>query len=110
MASGKSGRRQNAGTTQQIISTAMGAAQALTVGMVHLAGRTFTEALRAAEGVGTEIGSAVARATRGSRQAASDIRGDLGNLGRRTAGTPSAPERKPLAKVRTRRRRRRGAA
>src|SRR5215470_10394645 len=75
-------RGADVGRTEQIIATAVGAAEALTVGVVHLAERTLVEALHAAEDVGTEIGSTLVRAARGSIQAASDIGGDLVHVGR----------------------------
>ena len=138
MARGSSNRGRSVGTTQEIISTAVGAAEALTVGVVHLAERTLVEALHAAGDVGSEIGSTIVRATRGSIQAASDIGGDLASAGR-TMVTRGVAEparelgsglmrltnglrhvtsvrmndgrvRKPLAKARTRRRRRRTVA
>jgi hypothetical protein len=137
MARGNSNRGRAVGTTQEIISTAVGAAEALTVGVVHLAERTLVEALHAAEDVGSEIGSTIVRATRGSIRAASEIGGDLASVGRtvtrgvaepaRELGSgfmrmtdglrraaPVVPRdgrvRKPLAKARVRRRRRGGAA
>jgi hypothetical protein len=138
MARGKTNRGQGSGTTQQVISTAVGAAEALTVGVVHLAERTLVEALHAAEDVGSEIGFTLVRAARGSIQAASDIGGDLVHVGqtvsrgiaeparelgsglvrmtgsfRQPANTrhvPDARVRKPLAKARAQRRRRRAVA
>lgn len=133
MARGNANRRGAVGTTQGIISTAVGAAEALTVGVVHLAERTLVEALHAAEDVGSEIGSTIVRATRGSIRAAGEIGGDLASAGRTvtrgvvepareigsglmrvTSGLRGAAVvrprdarvRKPLAKARTRRRRR----
>jgi hypothetical protein len=70
MARGKMNREQESGGTRQVISTAVGAAEALTVGVVHLAERTLVEALHAAEDVGSEIGSTIVRAARGSIPAA----------------------------------------
>ena len=134
MARGKTQDGQVSGTTQQVISTAVGAAEALTVGVVHLAERTLVETLHAAEGVGSEIGSTIVRAARGSIQAASDIGGDLLHVGqsvsrgiaeparelgsglkRMTDGLRRTPRaepriRKPLAKARGPRRRRRAVA
>jgi len=128
MARGKMNRGQDSGTTQQVISTAVGAAQALTVGVVHLAERTLVEALHAAEDVGSEIGFTLVRAARGSIHAASEIGGDLVDVGRhvsRGIAEPARelgsglkrmtdglrrPARKPLAKARVQRRRGRTAA
>jgi hypothetical protein len=137
MARGTVSRGRAVGTTQEIISSAVGAAEALTVGVVHLAEVTLVEALHAAQDVGSEIGFTLARATRGSIRAAGEIGGDLADVGRtvtrgvvepvrelggslmrvtnglRRSG-PALPRngrvRKPLAKARTRRRRRRAIA
>jgi hypothetical protein len=137
MTRGNSRQPRTAGSTNEIISTAVGAAEALTVGVVHLAERTLVEALHAAEDVGSEIGSTIVRATRGSIRAAGEIGGDLAGVGRSVTrgvveparelgsgllrmtnrlrrGTEAGPRgarvRKPLAKARTRRRRRRAVA
>jgi hypothetical protein len=137
MARGNSNRGRPVGTTQEIISTAVGAAEALTLGVVHLAEVTLVEALHAAEDVGSEIGSTIVRATRGSIRAAGEIGGDLASVGRTVtrgvveparelgsglsrmtsglrraapAGTRDGRVRKPLAKARTRRRHRRAVA
>jgi hypothetical protein len=137
MARGKTTRGEESGkesgTTQLVISTAVGAAEALTVGVVHLAERTLVEALHAAEDVGNEIGSTLVRAARGSIQAASDIGGDLVQVGRTVSRGIAEPARglgtglmrmtdglrrsadglrarKPLAKARGPRRRRRAVA
>ena len=128
MARAKTNRGQDSGTTQQVISTAVGAAEALTVGVVQLAERTLVEALHAAEDVGSEIGFTLVRAARGSIHAASEIGGDLVDVGRhvsrgiaeparelgsglrRMTGGLRRPVRKPLAKARGQRRRRRAAA
>src|SRR5262249_11064835 len=125
MARGKTTRGAESGTTQLVISTAVGAAEALTVGVVHLTERTLVEALHAAEDVGSELGSTLIRAARGSIQAASDIGGDLVHGGRSVSRGTAAPardlgnglirmtdglRRKPLAKARGARRRRRAVA
>jgi hypothetical protein len=105
-------RSQDRGRARQIVSTAVGAAEVLTTGVVHLTKRTLVEALHAAEDVGSEIGSTLVLAARGSIRAATEIGGDLARVGRgvsRGLGVrPSADGRvrKPLAKARTRRRRR----
>src|SRR5215470_14960520 len=75
-------RGADVGRTEQIIATAAGTAEALTVGVVRLAERTLVEALHAAEDVGAEIGSTLVQATRGSIRAATDIGGDLAGMGR----------------------------
>jgi len=137
MAGGNSNQRGPVGTTQEIISTAVGAAEALTVGVVHLAERTLVEALHAVEDVGSELGSTIVRATRGSIRAAGEIGGDLASVGRTVtrgiteparelgsglirvttgrrrrapARTRDLAARKPLAKARIRGRRRRAVA
>jgi hypothetical protein len=68
-------------TASSIVSTAVGAAEALSVGMLHLTERTLIEALHAVEDIGSELGSAVVRAARGSIKAAEDIGGDLRQVG-----------------------------
>jgi hypothetical protein len=88
MARGKTIREE-----ASIISTAVGAAEALTVGVVHLAERTLVEALHAAEDVGSEIGSTLVRAARGSIQAASDIGGDLVHVGQAVSRGIAEPAR-----------------
>jgi len=107
-----------------VIATAVGTAEAVTVGVVRLAERTLVEALHAAEDVGAEIGSTLVTATRGSIRAASDIGGDPADMGRtvtngvrraastrqRTSRTGHDGGRMPLHKSATRRRRRRAAA
>jgi hypothetical protein len=93
MARGKTNRGEGSGTTQQVISTAVGAAEALTVGVVHLAERTIVEALHAAEDVGSEIGSTLVRAARGSIQAASEIGGDLVHVGQTVSRGIAEPAR-----------------
>ena len=78
-------RNQKAGrdhSADSIVSTAVGAAEALSVGVVHLTERTLVEALHAVEDIGTELGSAVVRAARGSIKAAEEIGGDLVEVGK----------------------------
>ena len=126
----RTNRGLDSGAAQQVISTAVGAAEALTVGVVHLAERTIVETLHAAEDVGGEIGATLVRAARGSIQAAGEIGGDLVQAGRtvsrgiaepaREIGTGlkrmtdglrgASTARKPLAKARGQRRRRRAVA
>ena len=107
--------RKDSARAPQIVSTAVGAAEALTTGVLHLTKRTLVEALHAAEDVGSEIGSTLVLAARGSIRAATEIGGDLAQVGRGVARglgvRPSADGRvrKPLAKARTRRRRRAAA-
>ena len=111
-------RRQDPGRAQQIVSTAVGAAEALTTGVVHLTKRTLVEALHAAEDVGSEIGSTLVTAARGSIRAATEIGGDLAHVGRgvsrslTVASSADGRARRPLAKARakTRRPRRRATA
>jgi hypothetical protein len=93
MARGKMIREQESGATRQVISTAVGAAEALTVGVVHLAERTLVEALHAAEDVGSEIGFTLVRAARGSIHAASEIGGDLVHVGRSVSRGITEPAR-----------------
>jgi hypothetical protein len=125
------------GTARRVISSAVGAAEALSVGVLRLTSRTLVEAVRAVEDIGNELGSGAVRAARGTIKAAEDIGGDLlqigadvsravseparqlgGKVGRLAAGVPknktkagrTAPARKPLAKAAGPRRRRRSAA
>jgi len=84
-------READIGRTGHIIATAVGTAEALTVGVVRLAERTLVEALHAAEDVGAEIGSALVQATRGSIRAAGDIGGELADMGRTVSRSVAAP-------------------
>jgi hypothetical protein len=70
------------GTAEQIVSGTIGAAGALTVGVVQMTGRTLIETLHAVEEIGSELGSAVVRAARGSIKAAEDIGSDLVTVGK----------------------------
>jgi hypothetical protein len=81
------------GTAQSIVSTAVGAAETLSLGVLHLTERTLVEALRAVEDIGSELGSAVVRATRGSIKAANDIGGDLVEVGRGVSRGVAEPAR-----------------
>jgi hypothetical protein len=130
---------EEVGTAQSIVSTAVGAAETLSLGVLHLTERTLIEALRAVEDIGSELRSAVVRAARGSIKAAEDIGGDLVEVGKgvsrgvaeparqlgdgavrladglwtsatRTLGTTPSRGRKPPAKAAARRSRRRPAA
>src|SRR5438309_1882744 len=76
------------GTAEQIVSGAIGAAEALTVGVVQMTGRTLIETLHAVEEIGSELGSAVVRAARGSIKAAEDIGGDLVTVGKDVSRRP----------------------
>ena len=69
------------GTAEQIVSGAIGAAEALTVGVVQMTGRTLIETLHAVEEIGSELGSAAVRVARGSIKAAEDIGSDLVTVG-----------------------------
>lgn len=80
-------------TTRQIVSSAVGAAEALSVGVLHLTQTTLIEALHAVEDIGSELGSAVVRATRGSIKAAEDIGGDLFTVGKGMSQSIAEPAR-----------------
>jgi hypothetical protein len=82
MARPKDNSQSEKDVTQQIVSSAVGAAQALSVGVVHLTQTTLLEVLHAVEDIGNELGSAVVRAARGSIKAAEDISGDLFTVGK----------------------------
>ena len=83
----------NDSTAAYIVSTAVGAAEALYVGVLHLTERTVIEALHAVEDIGGELGSAVVRAARGSIKAAEDIGGDLVEVGRGVSRGVAEPAR-----------------
>jgi hypothetical protein len=93
-------RGSDSGTTQNVISKAVGAAEALTVGVVHLAERTIVETLHAAQDVGGEIGATLLRAARGSIQAAGEIGGDLVHAGRTVSRGITEPARDIAASFR----------
>lgn len=69
MARAKVNRGLDSETAQQVMSMAVGAAEALVMGVGHVAERAIAETARAAEDVGTEVGAALARAARGSVRA-----------------------------------------
>jgi hypothetical protein len=90
--------RRNRRTGQEdaadsIVSTAVGAAEALSVGVLHLTERTVVEALHAVEDIGNELGSAVVRAARGSIKAAEEIGGDLVEVGKGVSRGMAGPAR-----------------
>ena len=87
----RTGREQN---TDSIVSTAVGAAEALSVGVLHLTERTLVEALHAVEDIGNELGSAVVRAARGSIKAAEEIGGDLVEVGKGVSRGVAEPARR----------------
>jgi hypothetical protein len=93
MVADKTKRGLDSGTAQQVISTAVGAAEALTLGVVHLAERTLVETLHAVQDVGGEIGTTLVRAARGSIQAAGEIGGDLVHAGRTVSRGITDPAR-----------------
>ncbi len=95
MARAKVNRGMDSETAQQVISVAVGAAEALVMRIGHVAKRAIAETARAAEDAGAEIGAAVARVTKPTRTAAASTDGRVP---------------KPVAKARARRRRRRGVA
>ena len=81
------------GTAEQIVSGALGAAEALTIGVVQMTGRTLIETLHAVEEIGSELGSAVVRAARASIKAAEDIGGDLVTVGKDVSRGVALPMR-----------------
>ena len=81
------------GTAEQIVSGAIGAAEALTVGVVQMTGRTLVETLHAVEEIGSELGFAVVRAARGSIKAAEDIGSDLVTVGKDVSRGVALPMR-----------------
>jgi len=112
---------RNEGTARYIVSTAVGAAEALSVGVLRLTERTLIEALHTVQDVGSELGSTVVRAARGSIKAAEAIGGDLVEVGKGVSrgiagnvtdlsGKTEARVRKGPAKASARRSRKRAAA
>jgi hypothetical protein len=80
-----------------MVSSVVGVAQALSVGVLRLTQRTLLEVLDAAKDVGGELSSAAARTARGSIKAVEDIRGDLMQVGKRIscgAGGPVGQSRR----------------
>lgn len=116
MARRKGDEVPDGGTTQQIVSTAVGAAEAISVGVLHLTETTLIEALHAVQDIGSELGSAVVRAARGSIKAAEEIGGDLVMVGKGLSSGVAELTRDSLGHVRkmpakaSGRRRRRPAA
>ena len=119
------------GTVQSIVSTAVGAAETLSVGVLHLTERTLLEAVRAVEDIGSELGTTAVSAVRGSIKAAEEIGSDLVQVGKGVSRGVAEPARqlgdgvarlaadlwsrergarKNLAKASARRTRRRSAA
>jgi hypothetical protein len=94
MAGRKNNPQSEKDMTRQIVSTAVGAAEALSLGVVHLTQTTLIEALHAVEDIGSELGSAVVRATRGSIKAAEDIGGDLFTVGKGVSQGVAEPARR----------------
>jgi hypothetical protein len=95
MARAKVNRGMDSETARQVISMAVGAAEALVMRIGHLAKRAIAETARAAEEAGTELGAALARITPPARKVA-------------TSADSRVP--KAVAKARVRRHRRRGVA
>ncbi len=93
MARRHSDTTREASTAVSIVSTAVGAAEALSVGILRLTERTLIEALHTVEDVGSEIGSTVVRAARGSIKAAEAIGGDLVEVGRGVSRGIAQPAR-----------------
>jgi len=81
------------GAIQSIVSTAVGAAETLSVGVLHLTERTLLEAVRAVEEVGSELGSTAVWAVRGSIKAAEEIGSDLVQVGKGVSRGIAEPAR-----------------
>jgi hypothetical protein len=75
------------------VSSAVGAAEALSVGVLRLTERTIIEAIHAVQDVGSELGATVVRAARGSIKAAEEIGGDLVEVGRGVSRGVAEPAR-----------------
>src|SRR5437764_11609208 len=84
---------RNEGTARYIVSTAVGAAEALSVGVLRLTERTLIEALHTVQDVASELGSTVVRAARGSIKAAEAIGGDLVEVGKGVSRGVAEPAR-----------------
>lgn len=93
MARRKNVTTRNEGTAEYIVSTAVGAAEALSVGVLRLTERTLIEALHTVQDVGSELGSTVVRAARGSIKAAEAIGGDLVEVGKGVSRGIAQPAR-----------------
>ena len=90
---------RNEGAAAYIVSSAVGAAEALSVGVLRLTERTLIEALHTVEDVGTELGSTVVRAARGSIKAAEAIGGDLMEVGKGVSRGIGQPAREVSGEV-----------
>jgi hypothetical protein len=93
MAREKRSEPRGEGTAQYIVSTAVGAAEALSIGVLRLTERTLIEALHTVQDVGSELGSTVVRAARGSIKAAEVIGGDLVEVGKGVSRGIAEPAR-----------------
>ena len=93
MARRKNEETRTDGRAEQIVATAVGAAEALSVGVLRLTERTLIEALHAAQDVGSELSSTVVRAARGSIKAAEEIGGDLVEVGKGVSRGVAEPAR-----------------
>ena len=89
----KDAEPRNGGTAEQIVASAVGAAEALSVGVLRLTERTLIEAIHTVQDVGSELGTTVVRAARGSIRAAGEIGGDLVEVGRGVSRGVAEPAR-----------------
>jgi hypothetical protein len=87
------------GTAEYIVHEAVGAAEALSLGVLRLTERTLIEALHTVQDVGSELGSTVVRAARGSIKAAEAIGGDLVEVGRGVSRGIAQPAREVGSEV-----------
>jgi hypothetical protein len=87
------------GTAEYIVHEAVGAAEALSLGVLRLTERTLIEALHTVQDVGSELGSTVVRAARGSIKAAEAIGGDLAEVGRGVSRGIAQPAREVGSEV-----------
>ncbi|HEY2996392.1 MAG TPA: hypothetical protein VGM22_26555 [Methylomirabilota bacterium] len=99
MARRNSDNTRNESTAAYIVSSAVGAAEALSVGVLRLTERTLIEALHTVEDVGSELGSTVVRAARGSIKAAEAIGGDLVEVGKGVSRGIAQPAREVSGEV-----------
>ncbi len=77
-------RERNGGPMTRAVHDVTGAAEALTVGAVHLTRSTLAAAVETVEDVGGLIGTLAVKTVRGAAKAATEIGGDVGSLSART--------------------------
>lgn len=79
-----------------VVQVAVGTAEAVSVGVVHLAQTTLVEAVRVTRDIGSELGMVAVRTLRGSIGAARAIGGDLKMIGQGISRGLSSPSKPPV--------------